>query len=422
MQIPPIPAWFNLVQAAFCVVSFLAVLVHLTLWNDSEREAHHKALVRIAAQVRERSIGTFTILVSAADLASRSLERLYGDGLLRRALVSTMISIVYLLAAGVAAYHHLSSVADARAVKAEIERKVNPIYVYSEAERDYAQRMHWEGIKESMHPVYDHLDEKSVRIREDIEEFEANWEKAIVRHPLGQELALLALAEGHPPETGFRVAPIVSFIASNAFLDLIALVTLLHFLRVLAASRTTLRFACVSILLGAAACVFGYFALALAGYFSRGAVWTYLIILFALPALTAMVIGSIAFLIQGLKAREHIILHCVACAWYCYLPYRGLKYFLGRFASLGLPKLTLPDADNLACWLLAFGCVGPTMFSIGVIVGGWLLKLFGGLLLRPLSGYLTVSVRANKNISLGLTVLPSLLLQVVRSCWNYLVP
>lgn len=427
LELPLLPSWLKLLRIGLYVVSALVMLIHLAGFSDEQRERHHKALSAFANAVKTRSVVLFEALLLSARVCRAALAALYGATFPRRVGVSAVLSLAYLTVAGAILLSSVPDLVHIRGEKAKLEKDLNPFLKYSQAEILRAREQRAEGFKDSTRWVYVNNDVVSRKIRIEIDAFDSTWQTALARHSSAAELGLITLLDGHPNDPGIAAGAVFSVFASNVLLDLLSLMAILAVLSRMEKSRSSAVFAGWTILCAAVAAVFGIVALFCSSYFLRGAHGAYVTVLVKLPAGSFLAVLGLYGLLRVASATirgEHEFEAPVMTAvWSVAFGYLGL-YLLWSGGSLlkdlGMPVLRPPSLDHAAPWVLAAACVGPTLLVLLVVGGAWLIRIGGGLILRPFLTYLTVALRANRNLCIGLFALPALVVQAIYSLWEYL--
>ncbi len=429
MQVPAVPHWFKIARIALYVLAVVAMLVHLALFDDKTRERHHQALTRFSESMRSKSINLFEVLTGAARLAREGLIKLYGRSFARRLLVSTALALGYIaLAAGLAFIDYRPVLPRARAEKARLEKAINPHLKYNETERNYAFEGHTIGLSDTAHFEYNHNDSKSIQIRDSVDNFDHNWEEALARHPLSEVLAWLTMLEGHPNEPGLHLAPAASVVFSTVFLDLLSLLCVLALLNRMVKCSSSLRFAAWTLALVFTAGAFVLIALICSSYFLRGTQWAYILILMGAPLALVLFIGAsasaVTYVLKLIVKRHEMTHEDLASAIIGPLAVAGalvfLIYIVNRLRSVGVAAAFLPNIHHAPPWVLAFACIGPALLSLTILVLAWFIRVTGGILLTPVFTYVLISVRANRNIGIGLFAFPMVFLTALSLVWEYL--
>lgn len=429
MQVPAVPDWFKVGRIALYVLAVVAMLVHLALFDDKSRERHHQALTRFSESIRSKSVNLFEMLIGAARLAREGLIKIYGRSFGRRLVISTGLALGYIaLAAALTFIDSRPVLPKARAEKARLEKAINPNLKYSDAERNYAFDGRTVAVRDAVRFEYSHNDPRSIQIRESVHNFDQSWEEALSRHPLCEVLAWLTMLEGHPHEPGLHLAPAVSVVLSTVFLDLLSLLCVLAFLNRMVKCSSSLRFAAWTLAMVLTAGAFVLIALICSSYFLRGSQWAYILILLGAPLALIFFIGALASAVTfalKLFLKRHAITHeDLASAIIAPLAGGGalvfLVYIVQRLRSVGAAEAYLPPIHHAPPWILAFACIGPALLSMAILVVAWLLRMTGGILLTPLFTYVLISLRANRNIGIGLFAFPMVFLTALSLVWEYL--
>src|SRR5712692_7104421 len=169
-------------------------------------------------------------------------------------------------------------------------------------------------------------------------------------------------------------------------------------------------------------------ALICSSYFLLGTQWAYILILMGAPLALVLFIGAsasaVTYVLKLIVKRHEMTHEDLASAIIGPLAVAGalvfLIYIVNRLRSVGVAAAFLPNIHHAPPWVLAFACIGPALLSLTILVLAWFIRVTGGILLTPVFTYVLISVRANRNIGIGLFAFPMVFLTALSLVWEYL--
>lgn len=418
MRVPLVPDWFNLLRVAFFALSLLAMLVHLSAFDEQQRARHLEALKGLRDAVRNKAVSSLQLVQHGASFWLAALRALYGAGGVPRFRVSAGLAVVYLALSALLMVSQHRDLQTAQAVKQRLEDSLNPRKIYRADEVARALEMRAiPRLRRELDYVPMHSDERSVQVREAFDSLDKRWRRAVAQEPASEAIVMLTLVQGRVGSEGVQWLALVSLLAFTAVLDFLMVVGTMSILQQLSTSTSVWRYGGWSLALVSLSAMCCAVALVPATFYLRGETSAFLLYPVFLPLTILLLARTVSGIVEKLRTGEeewpNILFGLLAST-------AAALYVGHRIAEVGWVTPPLPSPERLGPWTLAFTCIAPGVAALCAVAVCWLTGILGSVVLWPLHLYLRVSGEANKAISVGLCALPAGIIQVVHALWTYL--
>lgn len=429
-----VPEWLFILRLSLGSLTLLVTILYPVLTTPENRDRHVALLKQFMGELRDVRVANVRVLQHIADFVVHAFERLYGRSV-RMILVSSILSILYILVAGMVNATWLASLPSKTNEKREFDQSVDTTRRYSrtQIERAHEIRGRRVGPDDILHE-YIHHDPEALAIRRAVGENEENWFRALQQRPDAEEIAFLTLLYGFSWDPGPRWFAIAGLLAFNVIFDLLVLVVVRYLLGWLSAAsnmRSCMR-AYASIV--GVTIIFYTISLILSAYFVRGYLSVFSLLLFVLPLIAlypiACLIGIVMNLwelvVNGGWTRESESFLAVFLR-VLFVAFIWIGFIVAIQEMLPIPEWDIsvigyPKGKGTLPYVLASCAVAPGLLSVASMVAAAGARVIGPIVIVPIEWYLkSVIETASRMIGIGLLVIPTLVIELAYRVCEWIV-